>query len=131
MYQTRLLLLIRKWVNSRKASKYVSLYLFDYLFCDMQDCVWWNIQYPVFQISQHINLYDMGVQRIAKTRYILLIIVLTSTVLHMFLTDIIPNDTNDPKKITYDGCDSQKTKNPLGKMSIKSNSNLFYVSQET
>ena len=75
----------------------------------------------------------MGVQRIAKTRYILLIIVLTSTVLHMFLTDIIPNDTNDPKKITYDGCecDSQKTKNPLGKMSIKSNSNLFYVSQET
>ena len=74
----------------------------------------------------------MGVQRIAKTRYILLIIVLTSTVLHMFLTDIIPRIfVNDTKKITYDECDSQKTKNPLGKMSIKNNSCLFYVSQQT
>merc|ERR1711994_134191 len=32
----------------------------------------------------------------------------------MFLTDIIPRIfVNDTKKITYDECDSQKTKNPL------------------
>ena len=70
----------------------------------------------------------MGVQRIAKIRYIVLIIVFIWTVLHMFLTDIIPGiRVNDTKKITYDGCDSQTTKNPLGK-SIK-DKNRYWVSQ--
>ena len=70
----------------------------------------------------------MGVQRIAKIRYIVLIIVLIWTVLHMFLTDIIPGiRVNDTKKITYDGCDSQTTKNPLGK-SIK-HKNKYWMSQ--
>ena len=69
----------------------------------------------------------MGVQRIAKIRYIVLIIVLIWTVLHMFLTDIIPGiRVNDTKKITYDGCDSQTTKNPLGK-SIKNKNKILDV----
>ena len=70
----------------------------------------------------------MGVQRIAKIRYFVLIIVLIWTVLHMFLTDIIPSiRVNDTKKISHDGCDRQTTKNPLGK-SIK-NKNRYWVSQ--
>ena len=57
----------------------------------------------------------MGVQRIAKIRYFVLIIVLIWTVLHMFWTDIIPSiRVSDTKKITYDGCDSQTKDNRIG-----------------
>ena len=69
----------------------------------------------------------MGVQRIAKIRYIVLIIVFIWTVLHMFLTDIIPGiRVNDTEKISHDGCGSQTTKNPLGK-SIKDKKKILDV----
>ena len=72
------------------------------------------------------NIINMGVKRIAKIRYFVLIIVFIWTVLHMFLTNIIPSICVNDKKITYDGCDSQTTKNPLGK-SIKNKNKILDV----